>query len=193
MFLKCGDHGKNYKPVEPRKLIDAQRAIIMRSGLNTDGVVETIRCSHNGAATFVQYRFPEHCYATPGGDTAELTMLGVTSLDSTFSFYLSAGARQGACFNGQVFVTGDAGLFKARHTKNLDINAAARSISKSIDIFDKERKLWAQMYQTQVTRKQVMFILQRPLAVLILFRPQSMRVVYHGQQCLTSYLDSIVH
>ena len=40
---ELGVHGKNYKPVEPRKLIDAQRAIIMRSGLNTDGVVETIR------------------------------------------------------------------------------------------------------------------------------------------------------
>jgi len=154
---ELGVHGKNYKPVEPRKLIDAQRAIIMRSGLNTDGVVETIRCSHNGAATFVQYRFPEHCYATPGGDTAELTMLGVTSLDSTFSFYLSAGARQGACFNGQVFVTGDAGLFKARHTKNLDINQASRSITKSLEVFENERELWQTMAVTQVSEKQAMY------------------------------------
>ena len=167
---ELGVHGKNYKPVAPRELIDTQRAIIMRSDLNTDGITETIECSHNGAATFVKYRLPEHSFATPDGDTAELTFLGITSLNSTFSFFLSVGARQSACFNGQVFVSGEAGLFKARHTKNLDINAAARSISKSIDIYDKERELWAQMYQTQVTQKQVMFTFAEAAGCLDLVR-----------------------
>ena len=89
---ELGVHGKNYKPVAPRELIDTQRAIIMRSDLNTDGITETIDCSHNGAATFVKYRLPEHSFATPDGDTAELTFLGSTCLNSTFSFLLSVGS-----------------------------------------------------------------------------------------------------
>ena len=75
----------------------------MRSGLKTR------------AATFVKYRLPEHNHLTPDGDNATLTLLGVTSLNSTFAFIMSAGAHQSACFNGQVFITGEAGLFKARH------------------------------------------------------------------------------
>jgi len=154
---ELGVHGKNYKPVAPRELIDAQRAIIMRSGLKTDGIVEKIECSHNGAATFVKYRLPEHNYLTPDGDNATLTLLGVTSLNSTFAFIMSAGAHQSACFNGQVFITGEAGLFKARHTKNLDIKQASRAIVKSLEVFEKERELWQTMYKTPVTEKQAMY------------------------------------
>ena len=154
---ELGVHGHNYKPVAPKELIQAQRDIIMRSDLETGGITERIDTAYNGAATFVRYKLPEHTYTTPDGDTACLTLLGVTSLNSTFSFIMSAGAHQSACFNGQVFVGGAAALFKARHTKNLDIKAASRSITKSLEVFQNEQELWAEMYRTKVTAAQVMF------------------------------------
>jgi hypothetical protein len=155
---ELGVHGQNYKPVAPKELIQAQRDIIMRSDLETGGLTENITTAYHGAATFVKYRLPEHTYTTPDGDTACLTLLGVTSLNSTFAFIMSAGAHQSACFNGQVFISGAAALFKARHTKNLDIKAAARSITKSLEVFQTEQELWAKMYRTEVTAKQAMFV-----------------------------------
>ena len=167
---ELGIHSQNYKPVPPKKLIDAQRAIIMRSGLDTDGIVEKIETSHNGAATFVKYRLPSHTYTTPDGDTACLTLLGVTSLNSTFSFVMSAGAHQSACFNGQVFLSDAAALFKARHTKNLNIDHASRVIVKCLEVFDQERDRWGVMYKTPVTEKQAMFTLAEAAGCLDLVR-----------------------
>jgi len=167
---ELGVHGQSYKPVAPKELIQAQRDIIMRSDLETGGITERIETAYHGAATFVKYRLPEHTYTTPDGDTACLTLLGVTSLNSTFSFLMSAGALQSACFNGQVFVGGAAALFKARHTKNLDIQAAARSITKSLEVFQNEQELWAEMYRTEVTAKQAMFVFAEAAGCLDLVR-----------------------
>lgn len=167
---ELGVHGQSYKPVAPKELIQAQRDIIMRSDLETGGITERIETAYHGAATFVKYRLPEHTYTTPDGDTACLTLLGVTSLNSTFSFLMSAGALQSACFNGQVFVGGAAALFRARHTKNLDIQAAARSITKSLEVFQTEQELWAEMYRTQVTAKQAMFVFAEAAGCLDLVR-----------------------
>tara|TARA_B100001059_G_scaffold164314_1_gene163829 strand:+ start:2997 stop:3950 length:954 start_codon:yes stop_codon:yes gene_type:complete len=165
-----GVHGESYKPVAPRELLQTQREIILRSGLNTDGITERVQTSHQGAATFITYRLPEHTYTTPDGDTACLTLLGVTSLNSTFSFIISAGANQWACMNRQVFVSGSAALFKARHTKNLDMKAAARAITKSLEVFQNEQELWAEMYRTQVTAKQAMFVFAEAAGCLDLVR-----------------------
>jgi len=167
---ELGVHGQNYKPVAPKELIQAQRDIIMRSDLETGGLTENITTAYHGAATFVKYRLPEHTYTTPDGDTACLTLLGVTSLNSSFAFIMSAGAHQSACFNGQVFISGAAALFKARHTKNLDIKAAARSITKSLEVFQTEQELWAEMYRTEVTAKQAMFIFAEAAGCLDLVR-----------------------
>jgi len=150
--------------------LQTQREIILRSGLNTDGIVERVQTSHQGAATFITYRLPEHTYTTPDGDTACLTLLGVTSLNSTFSFIISAGANQWACMNRQVFVSGSAALFKARHTKNLDMKAASRAITKSLEVFQNEQELWAEMYRTEVTAKQAMFVFAEAAGCLDLVR-----------------------
>ena len=154
---ELGVHGKKYKPVAPKTLIDAQRAIIMRSALNTEGITETIRTSHSGSRTFVRYTLPNHNYTTPDGDTATLEILGTTSFDSSFPFIISVGALQSACMNGQVFTSGTAAIFKARHTINLDIDHASRVIVKCLEVFDKERDLWREMYNTTVSEKQAMY------------------------------------
>ena len=167
---ELGVHGHSYKPVAPKELIQAQRDIIMRSDLETGGLTARIDTAYNGAATFVRYRLPEHTYTTPDGDTACLTLLGITSLNSFFSFLMSAGANQSACFNRQVFVSGAAALFKARHTKNLDIKAASRSITKALDVFQNEQELWAEMYRTKVTAAQVMFTFAEAAGCLDLVR-----------------------
>jgi len=141
---ELGVHGHSYKPVAPKKMIDVTRNIIERSGLNVEGIQETIRTSHDGSRTFVQYKLPAHTYNTPDGDTASLGLLAVSSFDGTWPFMISAAAIQQACTNLQVFVGGEVAVFRAKHTRNLDIEVGSRVITKALDVFENQRELWSE-------------------------------------------------
>ena len=141
---QLGVHGLDYKAVAPHEMIDVTRAIIERSDLDTTGIQETIRTSHNGSRTFVQYKLPAHTFTTPDGDTASLGLLAVSSFDGTWPFMISAAAIQQACTNLQVFVSGEVAVFKAKHTRHLNIELGGRVITKALDLFENERELWSQ-------------------------------------------------
>lgn len=141
---QLGVHGLDYKAVAPHEMIDVARAIIERSDLDTTGIQETIRTSHNGSRTFVQYKLPAHTFTTPDGDTASLGLLAVSSFDGTWPFMISAAAIQQACTNLQVFVSGEVAVFKAKHTRHLNIELGGRVITKALDLFENERELWSQ-------------------------------------------------
>jgi len=151
---ELGIHGHGYKPVAPKHMIDVTRNIIERSDLSINGMEETIRTSHNGARTFVQYRLPEHTYKTADGDSASLSLLSISSFDGTWPFMISAAAIQAACTNLQVFVGGEVSVFKAKHTRSLDIENGGRVITKSLQLFHHERDLWQQWQGTDVTAQQ---------------------------------------
>jgi len=148
---ELGVHGHGYKAVPPKHMIDTTRNIIERSDLSINGMQETIRSSHDGSRTFVQYRLPEHTYQTGDGDTASLSLLAITSFDGTWPFMISAAAIQSACTNLQVFVGGEVAVYKAKHTQSLDIEHGGRAITKAMDVFHKERDLWLQWIDTSVT------------------------------------------
>jgi len=150
---ELGVHGHGYQPVPPKTMIDSTRAILERSNLNTDGIKETIRTSHDGARCFVQYTLPAHTYDTPDGDEASLGLLATSSFDGTWPYLISAAAIQSACTNLQVFVSGEVAVFKAKHTKNLDIEGGARVITKALDIFENEKELWNEYINTEYTDK----------------------------------------
>ena len=148
---QLGVHGLDYKAVAPHEMIDVTRAIIERSDLDTTGIQETIRTSHNGSRTFVQYKLPAHTFTTPDGDTASLGLLAVSSFDGTWPFMISAAAIQQACTNLQVFVSGEVAVFKAKHTRHLNIELGGRVITKALDLFENERELWSQWSSQRVT------------------------------------------
>ena len=151
---ELGIHGHGYKPVAPKHMIDVTRNIIERSDLSINGMQEIIRTSHDGSRTFVQYRLPEHTYTTSDGDNASLSLLAISSFDGTWPFMISAAAIQSACTNLQVFVGGEVSVFKAKHTRSLDIEQGGRVITKSLQMFHNERDLWQQWHGTDVTANQ---------------------------------------
>ena len=159
--VELGVHGKNYKAVAPKHMIDTTRSILERSDLNLTNVTEDIATSHDGSRTFVRYNMPTHEYTTPDGDTATLQLLATTSFDSTFPFLISVGALQNACLNTQIFTDGTVCLFKSKHTQGLDINHGASVISKALDVFESERELWAKWNKTAVTAWEVFEIFAR--------------------------------
>ena len=147
---ELGIHGHGYKPVAPKKMIDNTRNILERSDLNTVGLTEQIRTSHDGARCFVQYNLPAHTYETGDGDRASLSLLSTSSFDGTWPFMISVAAVQSACTNLQVFVSGEVAIYKAKHTQSLDIEHGANIIVKSLDVFNNERELWKAWQGTQV-------------------------------------------
>ena len=68
---------------------------------------------------------------------------------------ISVAATQHACTNLQVFITGGIGIYKAKHTKSLNIEHGANLICKSLDIFNNERELWIKLGRTIVTNDKV--------------------------------------
>ena len=120
-----GIHSINYKAVEHRDMIDNQRDVIIRSGLADDSIIETISLDATGKKCYVKHELPNHKIETPKGDSAALTFLSINSFCGTWAYQISAGANQGACQNSQVFTSGAATLYKARHNRHLDIKHAA--------------------------------------------------------------------
>ena len=154
---ELGVHGHGYQAVAPKHMIDTTRAIIERSDLNTRDIEERIRTSHDGARCFVQYTLPAHNYLTPDGDTASLSLLATSSIDGTFPFMISAAAIQSACTNLQVFIGGEVAVYKAKHTKGLNIEHGANIIVKALDVFENQRELW-QQFQNQFVSSNEAFI-----------------------------------
>jgi len=152
-FKELGVHGSKYKAVAPKHMIEAARKIILRSDLNTDGIRETIRTSHNGSRTFVKYDLPAHGYQTPDGDTAHLNLLAITSFDSSWPFMISVAATQFACTNLQVFTSGEIAVYKSKHTVGLDIDRGSRIIVKALDTFESQKDLWAKWNNTIISRE----------------------------------------
>jgi len=140
--------GPRYKAINHRDMIDNQRAIIARSSLNTDGITEKIVTDRNGARCYVKHTLPNQFLKTPDGDTAALTFLGVNSFDGLFSFMLSAGARQSACMNGQIFTEGSSTIYKSRHTRQLDIHQGAQIVGKGLQVMMQQNELWKAWYHT---------------------------------------------
>jgi hypothetical protein len=142
---ELGVHGSRYADLYElsyKRMIDNQRNTIARSSLNTDGMAEDIQVSYNGAMCFVKHNLPEEKIITPDGDSVSLSFLTVSSLNGIWPFICTLGGHQSACLNKQVFVSGAANIYKARHTKKLDIDHGASLISKSVEVFAKEVNMW---------------------------------------------------
>tara|TARA_R110000744_G_scaffold130188_1_gene237822 strand:+ start:1285 stop:2247 length:963 start_codon:yes stop_codon:yes gene_type:complete len=160
---ELGIHGHGYKAVAPKHMIDVTRNIIERSGLAINNMREQIRTSHDGARTFVQYTLPEHTYRTSDGDSASLSLLSISSFDGTWPFMISAAAIQSACTNLQVFVGGEVAVYRAKHTRSLDIEAGGRIITRSLETFHNERDLWQQWDNTECSSKEAFKFFARAL------------------------------
>lgn len=148
---ELGVHGSRYRPVAPKEMIESTRKILERSDLELSNLKETIRMSHNGGRTYVQYDLPNHSYTTPDGDTATLSLLATTSFDGTWPFLISVGAIQAACLNMQVFTSGNVAVYKSKHTEKLDINHGSNTIIKCLDVFKNQNEQWNVWYNTKTT------------------------------------------
>ena len=154
---ELGIHGSRYSDLYDlsyKRMIDNQRNTIARSSLNLGGLSEDIQVSHNGAMCFVRHHLPEEQLLTPDGDSVSLNLLSVSSLNGVWPFVCTIGGHQSACMNGQIFISKAANVYKARHTKKLDIDHGASLISKSVEVFAKEVNMWHDWAKIQLTDKE---------------------------------------
>jgi hypothetical protein len=153
-----GIHSMNYKAVSHKEMIDNQRDIIIRSGLADSSIEEVISLDATGKKCFVKHTLPNHSLTTPDGDTAALNFLAINSFCGTWAYQTSAGAKQNACQNSQVWTDGAAVLYKARHNRHLDIEHAANVITKAVPIFMEQVDLWHEWHGTSCTDVRAAYI-----------------------------------
>ena len=147
-------HGDRYKPVTHKEMIDTARNVLERSNLNLEGIQEDIRVGDNGSTCFVRHFMPSHEIKTPDGDTAQMTMLHINSFNSVWPYQATAGAHQSACLNHQVFVSGAAAIYKARHTNKLNVDHGAAKLNGILGMLDKQNEIWAEWNNIRVPVEQ---------------------------------------
>ena len=115
--------------------------IISNSDLDLTGITRNIEASHNGARAYARYSFPSHQIETSRGDSSTLEILARNSFDGSWCFHIDIGAVRGICLNGQVFIE-DFAMYKSKHTRRLNMAHAARKLSKSLEVYEKEVDRW---------------------------------------------------
>lgn len=144
-----GIHSKSYKPLTHKQMIDNQREIIIRSGLADGSIKETISLDKTGKKCYVKHELPNHYLYTPDGDVARLRFLSTNSFNGTWAYIVSAGAKQDACQNGQIFLSDVATLYKSRHNIHLSLDHAADIMTKAVPIFMGQSEVWHKWHGTR--------------------------------------------
>lgn len=153
-----GVHGKNYKAVSHKEMIDSARNVLERSDLDLADMKESIQVNDSGTMCYVQHDIPSHKVETPDGDTSALQLLHINSTNGVWPYQASVGSLQSACLNKQVFLKGTAGIYKRRHTNSLDIDSGARMINNTVNVLVHENEVWCQWAGSKTSQKTAMNI-----------------------------------
>jgi len=144
--------GQSYEVVQHPDAFRTVERIIANSDLDTTGVTRDIQVSHDGARAYAVYTLPAHSIGQGKEETA-LQISTRNSFDGSWCFHVEVGAVRMICLNGQVFLDSFA-MFKARHTAGLNMDHAARKLSKAIDVYQNESERWIRWQNTSVTDNQ---------------------------------------
>ena len=144
--------GQNYEVAQHPDAFRTVERIISNSDLDTTGIYRDIQVSHDGARAYAVYTLPAHS-AGQGKEETALQISTRNSFDGSWCFHVEVGAVRMICLNGQVFLDSFA-MFKARHTAGLNMEHAARKLSKAIDVYQNESERWIRWQNTSVTDNQ---------------------------------------
>ena len=144
--------GQNYEVAQHPDAFRTVERIISNSDLDTTGISRDIQVSHDGARAYAVYTLPAHS-AGQGKEETALQISTRNSFDGSWCFHVEVGAVRMICLNGQVFLDSFA-MFKARHTAGLNMDHAARKLSKAIDVYQNESERWIRWQNTSVTDNQ---------------------------------------
>ena len=144
--------GQSYEVAQHPDAFRTVERIISNSDLDTTGVTRDIQVSHDGARAYAVYTLPAHSVGQGKEETA-LQISTRNSFDGSWCFHVEVGAVRMICLNGQVFLDSFA-MFKARHTAGLNMDHAARKLSRAIDVYQHESERWLKWQNTSVTDNQ---------------------------------------
>ena len=158
-----GVHGKSYKPLTHKHMIENQRDVIAKSGLADMSIIETIFMNPKGTMCTVYHELPNQTIIDPTGEEARLRFSSINSFNNKWAYQIMVGAIRPSCLNGQIFTEGASCIYKTRHNNNLNIDHAADVISKAIPIFMEQSELWHQWHGTDITDNKAALIFAETL------------------------------
>lgn len=147
--------GSGYKVVQNREVFTSFNNMLLRSGLDLDGLKVNVKTSHGGARSFVRYELPAYGVDVTGrdrqvGDLINLQFLVVNSYDGSTSFSANLQGMRLACLNGMVLGQ-NISCYKAKHTKSLDVDKASEKLRIAADAFANIGEEWKRMYDTEIS------------------------------------------
>ena len=134
--------GNKYEVAQHPDAFRTVERIIARSDLDVTDISREINVSHDGARAYAIYTLPSHSIDLGDGDISTLQISTRNSFDGSWCFHIDVGAVRIICLNGQVFLN-DFAMFKARHTAGLNMEHAARKLSKAIDVYQHQADVWS--------------------------------------------------
>lgn len=159
-----GQHSENYKVVTHDTIVNAQYDAIKEANISSDFDFN-VRCLDGGKKLKIDVIFPDLTIEPEVGDLIQFRTSTFNSYDASWAYQNQADGYRLACKNGMVTSSLIAKIW-AKHTSKLNIEAAANTLGKSVEIFNKQKDVWQGYMKAKVERNDVEeFFKQRVVAI----------------------------
>ena len=139
------------------KRVDTIRSIVKNSGLDLDGMTETIKTSHEGKKLFVGINLPAEkevvAYHPNGDDSVNLSINLWDSYDGSCSFMVKAGVYRYKCSNHLLVGETVSSMTKRHIGAQLSYEEILEGTMISIDAWKMERDNFQKWNETPISEK----------------------------------------
>lgn len=150
--------GEGYKVVQNSELFAlVEQQMHEALGRDADNAVVKDEIAYGGADCLRTYRFPNINVPTPENNLIHFKVTVRNGFGSG-SIRIMSGGEDQICTNGMVRFSGDATY--AKHTKGLTLQRFDKIVSRSIDIFWKQRDLYKELQKMTVSDDKVFTFLK---------------------------------
>ncbi len=148
-----GQHSEGYKVVTHDTIVNAQYDAIKEANISSDFDFN-VRCLDGGKKLKIDVIFPDLTVEPAVGDLIQFRTSTFNSYDGSWAYQNQADGYRLACLNGMVSNALIAKVW-AKHTSKLNIEAAANTLGKSVEIFNNQKDVWQGYIKAKVTRDEV--------------------------------------
>jgi len=148
-----GVHSENYRKISHDEIVNGQYEAIKEANISHDFDFK-VHCVDGGRKLKVEVLFNDLVQEPIRGDYVSFRATAFNSYDGAWAYQNQADGFRLECLNGMV---SNALISKvwARHTSNLNIENAAKTIKNSLEIFHNQNEIWAGYTKSKVQRENV--------------------------------------
>jgi hypothetical protein len=148
-----GVHSENYRMISHDEIVNGQYEAIKEANISSDFEFK-VHCIDSGKKLKVEVLFNDLVQEPIEGDYVSFRATAFNSYDGAWAYQNQADGYRLACLNGMVSSDMISKVW-ARHTTNLNIENAAKTIKNSLEIFHNQNDIWKNYTKSKVERQDV--------------------------------------